>query len=192
MTGELRSYLAFLHSSIACVNLSDMEKKAEKENKQEKEGNNLQVYEVGYHIVSDVSIENLPNEVENIKNFLVKEGASIISEEFPKMRELAYSIKKTVGGVKRNFDTAYFGWIKFDTGEAPVAKIKKFLDENENILRFLLIKTIRENTLFSPKISDVASKEETKSVKKDSSAKEIKSPISQEELDKTIDNLIAE
>jgi len=169
-----------------------MEKKAEKENEKEKEGNNLQVYEVGYHIVSAVSAENLPNEVENIKNFLVKEGASIISEEFPKMRELSYSIKKTTGGAKRNFDTAYFGWIKFDAGEAPVAKIKKFLDENENILRFLLIKTVKENTLFSPKIYDAALKEETKSVKKDSSAKEIKSPISQEELDKTIDKLIAE
>jgi len=182
-----------LHWLASCVNLSDMEKKAEKENKQEKEGNNLQVYEVGYHIVSDVSIENLPNEVENIKNFLVKEGASIISEELPKMRELAYSIKKTVGGAKRNFDTAYFGWIKFDVGEASIAKIKKFLDENENILRFLLIKTVRENTLFSPKIPvAVLVKEEIRAVKKDSAEKEIKSPISQEELDKTIDKLIAE
>ena len=169
-----------------------MEKKAEKENKQEKEGNNLQVYEIGYHIVSAVSAENLPNEVENIKNFIVKEGASIISEELPKMRELAYSVKKTIGGVKRNFDTAYFGWIKFDVGETPVAKIKKFLDENENILRFLLIKTIRENTLFSPKVSDAAIKEEARVTKKGLMEKEIKSPISQEELDKTIDKLIAE
>lgn len=170
-----------------------MEKKEEKENKKVKEEGNLHAYEVGYHIVPAVSAENLPNEIENIKNFITKEGAAIISEEFPKMRELAYSIKKTMSGAKRNFDTAYFGWIKFDAGEASIAKIKKFFDENENILRFLLINTVKENTLYSPKISDVVSaKEEPRVVKKDSSEKEIKSPISQEELDKTIDKLIAE
>lgn len=168
-----------------------MEKKDE--NKKEKGEGSLHAYEVGYHIVPAIPVENLANEVENIKNFLAKEGAVIISEEFPKMRELAYSISKTAGGIKRNFDTAYFGWIKFDAGEAPIAKIKKFFDENENILRFLLINTVRENTLYSPKIPDVVLvKEEPKAAKKDSSEKEIKSPISQEELDKTIDKLIAE
>lgn len=170
-----------------------MEKKEEKENKKGKEEGGLHAYEVGYHIAPAVSAENLPSEVENIKNFLTKEGVAVISEEFPKIRELAYSISKAIGGAKRNFDTAYFGWIKFDAGEVPIARIKKFFDENENILRFLLINTVRENTLFSPKISDaVLAKEEPKPARKDSPEREIKSPISQEELDKTIDKLIAE
>ena len=56
-----------------------------------------------------------------------------------------------------------------------------------------MINTVREDTLYSPKIPDVVlAKEEPKAAKKDSSEKEIKSPISQEELDKTIDKLIAE
>lgn len=167
-----------------------MEKKDE--NKKEKGEGGLRAYEVGYHIVPAVSAENLSSEVENIKNFLTKEGGVIISEEFPKMRELAYSIKKTVSGIKRNFDTAYFGWIKFDAGEAPIAKIKKFFDENENILRFLLINTVRENTMFSPSLPETGKREEVRATKKEVEGKEIKSPISQEELDKTIDKLIAE
>lgn len=167
-----------------------MEKKDE--NKKEKGEGGLHAHEVGYHIVPAVSIENLSNEVENIKNFLTKEGVVIISEEFPKMRELAYSISKTVGGIKRNFDTAYFGWIKFDAGETPIAKVKKFFDENENILRFILINTVRENTMFSSGLPETGKKEEAKAAKKDADEKEVKSPISQEELDKTIDKLIAE
>lgn len=164
-----------------------------KADNKEKKDNNLSAYEVGYHIVPAVSEENLPNEVESIKNFLTKEGAEIISEEFPKMRELAYSIKKTMDGGKRDFDVAYFGWIKFDALETPVNNIKKFFDENKNILRFILIKTVRENTLYSPKGNDIVSiKEELKEIKKVQPEKEIKSPISQEELDKTIDKLIAE
>ncbi|MEK7070694.1 MAG: 30S ribosomal protein S6, partial [Patescibacteria group bacterium] len=167
-------------------------KNADKEDMKEKEEGKLQVYEVGYHIVPAVPMESLQGEVENIKNFLAKEGAAITSEEFPKLIELAYSISKVISGAKRNFNTAYFGWIKFDAGEAPVAKIKKFFDENENILRFLLIKTVKESTLFTPKLFDTSTKEEAKSSKNDLSEKEIKSPISQEELDKTIDKLIAE
>jgi len=186
-----------LHRSIACVNLSGMVKNVEKkEDMKDKEEEKLQIYEVGYHIVPAVPLESLQSEVENIKNFLAKEGSKITSEEFPKLLDLAYSISKAVGGAKRNFNTAYFGWIKFDAGEAPVAKIKKFFDENENILRFLLIKTVKESTLFAPKIFDIgaSTKEEAKISKNDLSEKEreIKSPISQEELDKTIDKLIAE
>ena len=151
-----------------------MVNKADKENKKEKGEGNLHAYEVGYHIIPAVSLENLSNEVENIKNFIVKEGAAIISEEFPKLRELAYSIKKAASGIKRNFDTAYFGWIKFDAGDAPIAKIKKFFDENENILRFLLINTVREDTLYSPKIPDVVlAKEEPKAAKRNSSEKKL-------------------
>ena len=164
-----------------------------KEDNKEKKDNNFNIYEVGYHIVPAVSEENLSNEIEAIKNFLIKEGVKIISEEFPRMFQLAYSIRKNMDDGKRDFDTAYFGWIKFDATEAPVTKIKKFFDENKNILRFLLIKTVRENTLYFPKGSDAVSTiGELKEAKKDEREKEIKSPISQEELDKTIDKLIAE
>ncbi len=159
-----------------------------------KKGEDNKIYEVGYHIIPIVAVENISNEVENINNFLIKEGAVIVSEEFPEMRDLAFAMSKSVGGSKRKFDTAYFGWTKFDAGEASIAKIKKFFDENENILRFILIQTVKEDTLFSPispKIPPSPSKEEPKTTK-NLAEKEIKSPISEEELDKTIDKLIAE
>lgn len=162
------------------------------ENKKEKEEAKLHAYEVGYHIVPTVSVENLSSEVEKIKNFIAKEGAVVVSEEFPKTRELAYSISKSIGGIKKNFDTAYFGWIKFDAGEAPIGKIKKFFDENENILRFILINTVKGNTIFSSNLSGNEKKEELKLSKDDVAEKDAKSPISQEELDKTIDKLIVE
>lgn len=166
-----------------------------KEEDNNKEEGLTQVYEVGYHIIPAVAIESLSNEVENLKNFLTKEGAVIISEDFPKIRELSFTMSKAIGGSKRKFDTAYFGWIKFNIDNASISKIKKFFDEYENILRFLLIKTVKENTLFSaptPKPVISASKDELKMATKDLSDKDIKSSISEAELDKTIDKLIAE
>lgn len=164
----------------------------EKEKINQKDGVALQVYEVGYHIVPSVAVENLPKEVEVLKNFLIGEGALIASEEFPKMIDLAYAMDKKIDGAKQRFDYSYFGWIKFEADSKSLGKIKKFLDDNGNVLRFLLIKTVRENTLFSAKAPVIAIKEEAKSSKGDSIGKEIKSPISEEELDKTIDKLIAE
>lgn len=168
----------------------------EKKDENKKEESFEKIYEIGYHIIPAVAVENLSIEVDNIKNFLVKEGVEIISEDFPKLRDLAYAILKTVGGTRRKFDTAYFGWVKFDAGETPIAKVKKFLDENENILRYLLINTTKENTIFSAKTEDIQDKGEAKEIKKEkeqeTKIKEIKSPISEEDLDKTIDNLIAE
>lgn len=166
------------------------------ENKKEKGDGKLHAYEVGYHIVPVVSIENLSGEVEKIKNFIAKKEVVVVSEEFPKMRELAYPISKIVNGTKRNFNTAYFGWIKFDAGETSVEEIKKFFDENENILRFIIINTVRENTIFSSNLFGSEKKEEAKSSKSgtdvNTNEQETKPTISQEELDKTIDKLIAE
>ena len=164
----------------------------EKKEESKKGENQAKIYEIGYHIIPAVSVENLAGEVDKIKNFLTENGLEAIAEEFPRLIDLAYIMPKVVGGARRKFDTAYFGWIKFDAGEAPIAKIKKFFDENENILRFLLINTVSENTIFSAKIPDIQVKEEIKDVKKETEGKEIKSPISEDELDKTIDKLIAE
>lgn len=163
----------------------------EKKDENKKDEIIAKIYEIGYHIIPAVSAENLYSEVDKIKTFLAKEGATVISEEFPKLIDLAYVMPKIVGGARRKFDTAYFGWIKFNVGDASVAKIKKFLDENESILRYLLINTVSENTVFSAKVPDAQIKEEVKA-KAESEKKEIKSPISQDELDKTIDKLIAE
>ena len=93
-----------------------------------------------------------------------------------------------MGGLRRKFDKAYFGWVKFEMDNKDIAAVKKSLDANENVLRFLLIKTVRENTLYGSKL--VAAEEVAK--KKATVKKEEKAPASQEEIDKSIDELIKE
>lgn len=110
------------------------------------------VYEVGFHIVPAVSPEKLPAEVDAIKALLDGNKATIISEEFPKLRNLTYTMVKVIGPVRNKYDTAYFGWIKFEAGVEEILEIKKGMDANEKVLRYLLIKTARENTLYGAKI----------------------------------------
>jgi len=152
------------------------------------------VYEVGFHIVPTVSPENLPKEVDAIKAILEKEKATIISEEFPKLRALAYQMVKVVGPVRHKFDSAYFGWIKFEGSKDVVAELNKALTASEKILRFLTIKTVKENTIYGPKILADEKIEEKADEKADASVEDVSVVAPKgaqgEELDKSIDKLV--
>ena len=151
------------------------------------------IYEVGYHILSSVSEENIPTEIEKVKAYLAKEKAIILSEQIPKLRPLAYSIKKAFGGTYKVFDKAYFGFIKFELGEeGDVRNIDLAMKNNESVLRYLIIKTVRENTMYSPKITIFSDKDaKIKTFKVGKIEKDVK-PASIEEIDKSIDALVAE
>lgn len=155
----------------------------------EEKSEHSQVYEIGYHIVSSIAEENVPKEVETVKALLSDVKAEIIAEDAPKLTNLAYSISKATGGLRRKFDKAYFGWIKFELETEAVPGLKKKLDGLENVLRYLLIKTVHENTLYGGKLVTV----EDTTKKKPMKVKEEKvTTATVEEIDKSIDDLIKE
>ncbi len=153
--------------------------------------NEEKIYEIGYHLVSSISEENVPSEIAKIKEVLSKEKANIISEEDAKLRPLAYSIKKGFGGVYKTYDKAYFGFIKFELPEeSQIEEINKKLKANDNILRFLLIKTVRENTMYSPRITVFTDKDAK--IKTISKNEVVEAPASIEDMDKSIDALVTD
>jgi len=152
--------------------------------------NEEKIYEIGYHLISSIAEENVPAEVDKIKDVLVKEKANIISEETPKLRPLAYSIKKAFGGSYKTFDKAYFGFIKFELNEGDIKNIDSNFKSNESVLRYIVVKTVRENTMYSPKITVFSDKESK--VKTFTRPEKIEKTASIEEIDKSIDELVSE
>ncbi len=174
------------------------------------------IYEVGYHLVPTIPHEHVADRATEIKAQITKNGAEIISEGEPKMTDLAYEILKVSGGTRQNFKTAYFGWVKFECEAAEALAIEKSFKDNENVLRFLLIKTVRENTLADKKLYEKAdpaavpvageaapaakpeaakapAKPEAPAMKaeKPAAPKAEKKAPSVEDMDKTIDGLLA-
>lgn len=153
------------------------------------------IYELGYHVASSIPAEKLPAEVTTIKDLLEANGAVFISEEFPKLKQLSYAMTKVVGARHLKFDTAYFGWIKFEITPSAVDAIKKALERNDNVIRFILVKTVRESTVAVIKAPTYRSEEKKPipglgvNAKKDTP---IKSPMSEAEMDKTIEALVVE
>jgi hypothetical protein len=70
--------------------------------------------------------------------------------------------------------------------------IKKAVDLNPHVLRYLLIKTVRENTLYTPKLNSVKVGEKEAPKAKKSIKTEEKKASSVEDIDKSIDELVLE
>ena len=153
-----------------------MEKTAERD---------VKVYEVGYLIVPSIPAEKVAAEISIIKDVLSKHKAEVIADETASLRSLAYTMVKKIGTVNRRFDSAYFGWIKFEVAPVEVRLIEKEVKEVESILRLLLINTVREHTLLSSKL-DIESSD------KKMAEGGAKHPVSTEDMDKSIDKTVSD
>ena len=156
------------------------------ENVNDKNVGESQIYEIGYHILPTVAEDKLPEEVGKVQSLISSRGGNIITEEFPQLRALAYDISKRTETKYSKYSKAYFGWIKFEIGPDMIIGVDNGLNENPNVLRYLIIKTVRENTMTTPKI--VREKKEAKDGEK--SEQEEKIEVSEEEIDKSIDDLV--
>jgi ribosomal protein S6 len=152
------------------------------------------VYEVGYHIVPTIAEENLGEEVTALKDLLGDNGANFISEEYPRLMELAYEMTRSIANKKQKFATGYFGWVKFECTPEEAKTIKELLDKNEKLVRYLLIKTVRENTI-SPKRAYVKQENKRRTPFRVKDTPEVEEPtesikaVDEDEIDKEIEAL---
>lgn len=109
------------------------------------------VYEVGYHILSSVDEGNIEKEREALVAIITKFNGIVISEEMPALVDLAYDMDKIIENKRQIYSQAYFGWIKFDLSQDSITSLEKEVEALKSMLRFILIKTVRENTIISEK-----------------------------------------
>jgi ribosomal protein S6 len=84
-----------------------------------------------------------------LKQSIATLGGSFISEEAPYMRELAYEMIRVINNVNVRFNEGYFGWIKFELEPAKVKDLEKLVKQDEEVVRFLVVTTVRENTVYT-------------------------------------------
>src|SRR3989344_9079230 len=106
------------------------------------------IYELGYHLVPTLAAEQIPEASGAVRGMIERISKDIIAEELPVFIDLAYQIVKTVDHKNKRFDEAYFGWIKFEASPAGIAELEEGLKKDENVLRYLIVKTIRNEEHF--------------------------------------------
>ncbi len=149
------------------------------------------IYEVGFLLVPTLPEADIPREMTSLKDELLKAGAEMIGEEMPKMRVLAYPMRPKKGGKPgEHFTSAYFGWVKFELPSTRIKGLEETLHTLATILRFIVVKTVRESTLSVPRAPRQEFRREgVSTAPKDAPASVV---VSETELDKSLEKLIAE
>lgn len=150
------------------------------------------VYEVSYLLLPSLAEEQVPAKATALQDVLTSAGGAIISDENPILIDLAYSMTKVVGTTRHKVNSGYFGWVKFEMpkteGVAGIEAVKKSLDANPEITRYLIIKTVRENTLLEGKMK-LRKEEKRRDEELENVSPELVKADS-EEIDKSIDDLV--
>ena len=153
----------------------------------------LRVYEVGYHIVPSIKEEELDKAVGTIRSEIEKAGGSFIAEGAPSLTRLAYEIEGREGGKRVEYDRAYFGWIKFESAVAGALLLEASLKKNADIARFIMFRTVREDTrakMKAPTLREVKRTDTIKSTPR--RPEETAAPVSEEDLEKALQDITAE
>jgi ribosomal protein S6 len=149
------------------------------------EGGEGSVYEFGFLLSPDIMEEKLPEAFGALKEAIEAKGARALSEEFPKLIALAYTMEKTVNNKIQRYKEGYFGWIKFELEPAAVGALEAMLRLRGDLVRYLLIKTVRENTIAAKR--GFGARRRPKSGTNDEKAAP---EMSKEEIDREIEALV--
>ena len=162
--------------------------------------NTTPVYEVSFHIIPTVGENGVPVVLEKVRVLLGDPdgktsssngaGAEIISQTFPTKMTLAYRVERAQAGAREKYTESYFGFIKFATNRENIVAIEQGLRALHEVLRYLLIETVREDITQAPRRAVFSSDRlEGKTIEKPAHAPEKTAEVSEAELDKSIEAL---
>ncbi len=139
------------------------------------------MYEIGYLLSPLIPEEKLDEEISALRKAIEDRQCLITGEERARTRKLAYPVKKAPLG---SFDTAYFGWIKFIADPEALSDINISLGKISNLIRFLIIESIKEE------LSKKGIKRAVKKKRIPAIEPKIKTEVKPEEIDKKLEELL--
>ena len=118
------------------------------------------LYELGFHIVGTIDSNKVASVIDEIKNLIQTHHGDIVREGEVREMTLAYTMLKHVAGVNKRYNQTFFDWIKFTTNPEDLVNLKTALDSYENIVRFILVKTVNDDEHSTIKMAELEEEEE--------------------------------
>lgn len=174
--------------------MAETEVIVEEEATDQAEDSVIRVYEIGYLVLPTVAEDALEGVVGEIRSAIEGAKGSFIAEGAPVSMKLAYPMFVNRGGKREKYERAYFGWIKFEADASAAGMLRAMLEGHASILRSIIFKTVREDTRVSARravLREVRRTDTITSTPK-KGADESAGVVSEEALDKSIEELIKE
>jgi len=168
----------------------------------------VKTYEIGYLMAPYVPTAEVKEAVEKaFKGPISRLGGVVTGELEPEIIPLAYTVTKSLGGRRTKFNDAYFGALKFTLKPEQALLLKEEIEKTETVLRCLIL-ALSKNAEKLPLVKRFAARredrtsfslptapalEEKKLEEEGGESQEtVKAEMTEEDMDKEIDNLLVE
>jgi ribosomal protein S6 len=118
------------------------------------EGLETRVYELGFHLDPELAQEDLKKAYQAVRDRIAAVG-TIVAEGEPTKIPLAYTISRMETTGRRDFYTAFFCWIAYETTGQGHEDIATMARENTQIIRFLDVRTTKDAAQHSAEMQEI-------------------------------------
>ncbi len=131
--------------------------KAHKGETLENEGSEVRVYELGFHLDPELPTEEVKKEYQAIKSAVLGKG-TLVAESEPIRMQLAYTISRQEVAGRRDFDSAYFSWVVYESSAENHTEVLRGVSANKHIIRFIDLVTTKDAARHSAELRELSMK----------------------------------
>ncbi len=115
------------------------------------------VYELGFHLDPELPQEEVKKAYQAVRSLILEKGG-LVAEGEPQKVPLAYRISRQEPSGRRDFDSAFFAWIAYETSAENHAEILTFAKENAKFVRFIDLVTTKDAARHAAEMHEIQSK----------------------------------
>ena len=109
------------------------------------------IYEIGLQIVPTLGDAGASDLFARLQENITTRGGEILQQGSPEKIDLAYTMSQIIENKKVDYREAYFAWFKCETSPSFAKEMEKMLQNDNDIIRSIVFKTVRANTLLPRK-----------------------------------------
>jgi len=119
--------------------------------------NESRVYELGFHLDSELPTEEVKKTYQALRDVIAGVG-TIIAEGEPVKVPLAYTIARSEQNGRRDFTSAFFCWIAYETEGEGHDKVLEAVKAETRVIRFLDLRTTKDAAKHSAEMAEIYAK----------------------------------
>ncbi len=123
----------------------------------EDSGAEPRVYELGFHLDPELPTEEVKKAYQAVREVISGKG-TIVAEGEPIKVPLAYTISRQEVAGRRDFDSAYFSWIVYETLATSHAEILTAVNADTHIVRFIDLITTKDAARHALEMREISMK----------------------------------